>query len=168
MKKVFALVLALVLMMSAAAIAEEAIGSPVPAEITNCEPDVGATLKTAETDETLKALVDAIANNDAATVFASAGVENIAKYELVDLVGLEFANYTEGEVKLTVKFAAAFEQDADILVLLGLINGNEVAWQNLAAEIAEDGSLVLSFTAEQAKAVAEGQAVVAVLQAIAE
>ena len=74
-----------------------------------------------------------------------------------------------GGVTATVKFAAAFEQDAELAVLLGMINGTEVTWQPLEAKVEEDGSLTISLTAEQAKAVQDGVAVIAVLQkAIAE
>ena len=55
-----------------------------------------------------------------------------------------------------------------LLTLLGLIDGTEVTWQNLDFQVEENGSLTITFTAEQAEAVANGTAVIAVLQAKAE
>ena len=177
MKKLFALVLVLALALSAVAFAEEAaeeaIGSPVPMEITYFTPEgINPAVKSAEEDETVGQLLNAIVENgDNSAVFASAGVEDVANYELVELVGLTIEDYdpeTMDEVVLNIKFASAFEQSDKLLALLGLIDGTEVTWQNADFAIEENGSLTITFTAEQAEAVAEGTAVIAVLKAIAE
>ena len=178
MKKLVSLLLVLALVLSVAAFAEEAateeaVGSPVPLEITDFSPEgITPAVKGAEEDETVGQLLDAIvANGNNEEVFGSSGVEDLAKYELVELVGLTIDDYdpeTMDEVVLNIKFAASFEQDADLAVLLGLIDGTEVAWQSVDFAIEENGSLTITLTAEQAEAVAGGTAVIAVLQAIAE
>ena len=178
MKKLVSLLLVLALALSVAAFAEEAateeaVGSPVPLEITDFSPEgIAPAVKGAEEDETVGQLLDAIvANGNNEEVFGSSGVEDLAKYELVELVGLTIDDYdpeTMDEVVLNIKFAASFEQDADLAVLLGLIDGTEVAWQSVDFAIEENGSLTITLTAEQAEAVAGGTAVIAVLQAIAE
>ena len=178
MKKVFALMLVLALALSAAAFAEEApaeeaAGSPVPFEVTAVTPEsLNVIVKAAEEDETATQLLTFITEtNDNGFVFGASGVEGVADYDLVELVRLFISGYEEGMggVTATVKFAAAFEQDAELAVLLGMINGTEVTWQPLEAKVEEDGSLTISLTAEQAKAVQDGVAVIAVLQkAIAE
>ena len=173
MKKVFALLLVLALALSTAAFAEEAVGSPVPFEVTNVTPvGVTAAVKTAEQDELVGQLADAIAaENDNEKVFGTSGLEDLAKYELVEIVGLEIADYDENSnenVVLTIKFGAAFEQGADLITLLGLIDGTDVTWQNVEFAIEENGSLTITLTHEQAIAVQNGTAVIAVLQKIAE
>ena len=173
MKKLVSLLLVLALALSVAAVAEEVVGSPVPCEISNFTPEgIAPAVKSTEDDETVGQLLDAIvANGNNEEVFGSSGVEDLSKYELVELVGLEIADYdaeTMDEVVLTIKFAASFEQGADLAVLLGLIDGTEVTWQSVDFAIEENGSLTITLTAEQAEAVAEGTAVIAVLQAIAE
>ena len=72
-----------------------------------------------------------------------------------------------GEVTLNISFASAFTQDMELLALLGLINGNEVTWQSVQFATEADGSLTITLTPEQAKDVAEGTAVLAILQKIA-
>ena len=173
MKKVFALLLVLALALSTAAFADEAIGSPVPMEVTNVTPEgVTATVTAAEADELVSKLAEAIANEgDNEKVFASAGLENLAKYELVELVGLEIENYDpakEEDVVLTIKFASAFAQGDDLITLLGLIDGTDVTWENVAFAVEENGSLTVTLTSEQAVKVMNGTAVIAVLKAIAE
>ena len=171
MKKLFALLLALVMMMSVVAIAEEteAVPSPVAkSAITSFTPEgITPSVVDAEDDDTVKALLDAIVDaDDNEKVFGSANVEGLNDYELVELVGLSIADYDEsmGEVTLNIQFASSFDKGAELLVLLGLIDGGEVTWQNASFQIEEDGSLTITLTAEQAKAVAEGTAVLAVLQ----
>ena len=192
MKKLFALLLALVMMMSVVAIAEEteavteepevvaeeteaapeeteAVKSPVAkATIVSFTPEgITPSVVDAEDDDTVKALLDAIAEtNDNEKVFGSANVEGLNDYELVELVGLSIADYDEsmGEVTLNIQFASSFEKSAQLLVLLGLIDGGEVTWQGVSFQIEDDGCLTITLTAEQAKAVAEGTAVLAVLQ----
>ena len=171
MKKVFALLLVLALALSAVTFAEEApadeaAGSPVPFEVTAVEPEsVSVVVKATEEDETATQLLDFITEkNDNELVFGASGVEGIADYELAELVRLFISGYEEGSVTATIKFAAAFEQDAELAVLLGLINDTEVTWQPLEATVEEDGSLTITFTPEQAKAVQDGVAVIAVLQ----
>ncbi len=173
MKKVFALLLVLALALSTAAIAEEAIGSPVPFEVTGVTPDgVTATLIPAEEGNLVDQLVKAIAEeNDNEKVFGTSGLEDLSKYELVELVGLEIADYDEAseeDVVITIKFGAAFEKDAELLALLGLIDGVDVTWQNTVFAIEDNGSLTITLTPEQAIAVQNGTAVIAVLQKIAE
>ena len=174
MKKLVSLLLVLALALSVAAVAEEAVGSPVPLEITDFSPEgITPAVTSAEEDDTVSDLLDEIiANGDNEEVFGSSGIEGLAKYELVELVGLEIEDYdpdTMDEVVLNIKFAASFEQDADLIVLLGLIDENNVVdWQSVDFVIEENGSLTITLTAEQAEAVAEGTAVIAVLQAIAE
>ncbi|MBQ6233119.1 MAG: hypothetical protein IJJ80_06375 [Clostridia bacterium] len=176
MKKLFALVLVLALAMSAVAFAEEApaeaIGSPVPMEITYFTPEgIKPAVKSAEEDTTVGQLLEAIKASDVETVFASAGAEDIANYELVELVGLTIDEYnaeTMDEVVLNIRFASAFTSDMKLLTLLGLIDGTEVTWQNLDFQVEENGTLTITFTAEQAEAVANGTAVIAVLKAKAE
>ena len=173
MKKVFALLLVLALALSTAAFADEAIGSPVPMEVTNVTPDgVIVTVTPAEEDELVgKMLAQIVDEKDNEKVFGSSGLENLAKYELVELVGLEIENYdpaNEEDVVLTIKFAAAFAQGDDLITLLGLIDGTDVTWENVAFAVEENGSLTITLTSEQAVKVMNGTAVIAVLKAIAE
>ena len=173
MKKVFALLLVLALALSTAAFADEAIGSPVPMEVTNVTPDgVIVTVTPAEEDELVgKMLAQIVDEKDNEKVFGSSGLENLAKYELVELVGLEIENYDpakEEDVVLTIKFASAFAQGDDLITLLGLIDGTDVTWENVAFAVEENGSLTITLTSEQAVKVMNGTAVIAVLKAIAE
>ena len=172
MKKLFALMLALVMMMSVVAVAEEAVPSPkAGAAIGSFTPDgIVPGVVNAEDDEALQKLVTAVEEaGDNDTVFGSSGVEGLSQYVLVELVGLTLDNYDEsmGEVTLNISFASAFTQDMELLALLGLINGNEVTWQSVQFATEADGSLTITLTPEQAKDVAEGTAVLAILQKIA-
>ena len=173
MKKVFALLLVLALALSTAAIAEEAIGSPVPLEVTGVTPEgVTVIVTAAEEDELVSQMLDQIvAEGDNEKVFGSSGLENLTKYELVELVGLEIEGYDateEEDLVITIKFASAFEQGDDLITLLGLIDGVDVTWENVAYAIEDNGSLTITLTSEQAVKVQEGTAVIAVLKAIAE
>ena len=179
MKKLVSLLLVLAMFLSVAALADDAIGSPVPSEITYFTPEgITPALTSAddETDlaETVEYLVDAIAaNGDYEEVFGSSEVENLDKYELVELVGLEIEDYdseTMDEVVMNIKFAASFDQDADLVVLLGLIDDEEetpeVEWESLSFKIEANGTLTVTMTEEQAEEVIENISVIAVLQAI--
>ena len=173
MKKLFALLVVLALALSAVAVAEEAVGSPVPFEITSVTPEgVTAAVKTPEEDELTGQLLDAIvAENDNEKVFGTSGLEDLSKYELVELVGLEIADYDEAsneDVVLNIKFGASFEKDADLIALLGLIDGVDVTWQSVGFAIEDNGTLTITLTPEQAIAAQNGTAVIAILQKIAE
>ena len=179
MKKLFALLVVLALALSAVAVAEEAVGSPVPFEITSVTPEgVTAAVKTPEEDELTGQLLDAIvAENDNEKVFGTSGLEDLSKYELVELVGLEIADYDEAsneDVVLNIKFGASFEQGDDLITLLGLIGEADensrapVNWESAAFAIEDNGTLTITLTPEQAIAVQNGTAVIAVLKKIAE
>ena len=169
MKKVLAMLLVLALGLSAVALAEEAIGSPVPLETTYFTPEgITPTVKLPEQDPVVQQLLDAIAQSDTETVFASAGVDGLGDYELVELIGLALEDYDEtmGPVTLNIRFPSAFATSDKLAVLLGLIDAeSNVAWQSLSFQIEENGTLTITLTPEQATAVTEGTAVVAVLKA---
>ncbi len=175
MKKLFALLMALTLMLSAVAFAEEvpATDSPVPPyTVISFTPDgIVPGVTNPELDSTVQQLLDAITNaNDNEAVFGSSGVADLSQYELIELFGLTLAEYdtTMGPVTLNIKLPSAFEQTAQYVTLLGLINGSEVTWQSLSFQIEQDGSLTITLTPEQAEAVMNSTAVGAVLQKIAE
>ena len=177
MKKLVSLLLVLVMFLSAAALADEAVGSPVPCEITKFSPEgIAPAVTTAEDDEYVSDTLNSIiAINDNEEVFGSSKVEDLDKYELIELVGLTIDDYDEDtmdEVELNIKFAASFDQDADLVVLLGLLDETPeipvVEWQSVSFEIEANGTLILTLTEEQAEAVVEGTAFIAVLQAIAD
>ncbi len=177
MKKLVSLLLVLVMFLSAAALADEAVGSPVPCEIIRFSPEgIAPAVTTAENDEYVSDMLNSIITiNDNEEVFGSSKVENLDKYELIELVGLTIDDYDEDtmdEVELNIKFAASFDQDADLVVLLGLLDETPeipvVEWQSVSFEIEANGTLTLTLTEEQAEAVVEGTAFIAVLQAIAD
>ena len=87
MKKLVSLLLILAMVLSVAAFAEEAateeaVGSPVPLEITDFSPEgITPAVKSAEEDETVGQLLDAIvANGNNEEVFGSSGVEGLSMY----------------------------------------------------------------------------------------
>lgn len=167
MKKVFSLLVVLALALSAVAFAEEApvAGSPVPLEVVKVSSDaVNVIVDEVEENEVAKQLLDFVAANDSAAVFG----EELGAYEMVEMATLAISGYEEsiGDLTFTVKFAAAFEQDAKLAVLIGLINAEDltVAWQPVNFTVEEDGSVTATLTAEQALAVQNGSAVISVLQ----
>ena len=177
MKKFVSLMLALVMMLSVAAIAEEAVPSPVvKVTIGSFTPEgITPAVVSAEDAPIVNALLSQIiAANDNEAVFKSAEVEGINNYELIELVGLTLADYDEsmGDVTLNIKFAASFAQDAKLLALVGLILPGEtegqskVVWtaNGVQSQIEADGSITFTFAAALAKEIANGTAVLAILQ----
>ena len=178
MKKVFALLLALTVMLGTAAFAEEA-GEAVPSPtagasvISNTGDGVTVIVTDAEDDDKVTAIVNAIEQNgDNSEVFKSAELdEDMTKYELIELVGVDIVGYDaekNDDISANIKFAGAFEQGKKLIVLLGVVEDNRVVWQPVSFTVEADGTMTINLTEKQAEIVAAQETVIAVLQEIAE
>lgn len=158
MKKVVALILSAIMLLSVAALAE-APKSVTPFSVISTEPaEAGVDVKT-DTD-LVKALTDAIADAGMNEAFGAV-VENPEEYSLAALGEISCEQAGEGFiVRLAVPAVTA---DNEVVVLLGVLVGSNVEWDMLEVVSVEDGVVTVRVTAEQAADIQSGAAVIAVL-----
>lgn len=164
MKKVFALVLVAVLALSAAAFAEETTGSEFAASVT-AGPEVieSSTKVELEVNETTEQMAAQIGEaEDLNNVFGTSGTD-VTGYTLTELVEIRLPEYEGTDlVTILIKFDSSFA-GKDIIVMLGLISEeNQVTWQ-VVESVVEGDYVRVTVTAEQAEAIKNGRAVLAVL-----
>lgn len=92
-----------------------------------------------------------------------ASLEDLA---LQELASLDVSNYTPngaGGLDVTLKFPTKFDPDKPVLVMIGLMVGDEIIWEPFPAEVDEDGNIKLLLSDEQLLKIQAGNAVIAVL-----
>ena len=159
MKKVVALVLSLVMLLSVSALAESPKSPQAPIEVISSEPaEAGAAVDCGS--DLVKALTEAIA--DAGMTEAFGGViENAEEFTLLGLGEFTMTNVGDTVViRLSVKGVKA---DNEVNVLLGIIVGSNVEWSVLEVVSVEDGVVTIAVTPDQAADIQAGTAVIAVL-----
>ena len=170
MKKVVALVLSVVMMLSVAALADTALrvvaspsggisvmlvtvdGQPVenPAEVAKVD----------ENSQLVQDLAAAIEEVGMKEAFGSV-VENAEEYNLASLADFSVEK-ADGNLVISLAVAGV-KADNEVIVLLGLVANDNVSWSNLEVVSVEDGVVSVAVTPEQAEAVNGNDAVVAVL-----
>lgn len=170
MKKVVALVLSVVMMLSVMALADTGLrivqspnggisvmqvtvdGKPVenPAEVAKVD----------ENSDLVKNLAAAIEEVGMSEAFGSV-LENPADYNLLSLADF---SVEKADANMVISLAVAgVKADDEVVVLLGLVDNDNVSWSNLEVVSVEDGVVSVAVTPEQAEAVNSNDSVVAVL-----
>ena len=191
MKKLICLVLALMLCMGAVA----AMAAPSPTtddmnETTTNKPKTSTlVVKTIDLNSTeYKALVEKclaelekLENSESAAVYFGEVIDSEGnKVPFAELFGedaltvcemmpIVVENYDEslGDVKITLQFATPFEKGEEVVVLIGLIDGQtgEVEWYALkGVGTGVNGAVEVVVTSKMMVAIQNGQALIAVLK----
>ena len=159
MKKVFALVLAAVMLMSVAAMAEGVASKPGVPTVVSVDPDTVNAAVDANSDA-VKTIADGIQEVGMEEAFSSV-LDNAADYDCAALVEVSLDG-AEGAVVLGLSVPGV-TADSEVAVMLGLFDGENVEWSEVEVVSVEDGVVTVSFTAEQVAAIAAGTAVIAIL-----
>jgi hypothetical protein len=171
MKKVVALVLSVVMMLSVAALADTAlriVASPnggisvvqvtVDGQVVENPTEVAKVDENSQLVQDLAAAIEEVGMNEA---FGSV-VENPEEYNLASLADFSVEK-VDGNLVISLAVAGV-KADNEVVVLLGLVAANQnVTWSNLEVVSVEDGVVSVAVTPEQAEAVSGNDAVVAVL-----
>lgn len=178
MKKFACLLVALLLCCTAVASAEY-VPSKTVANLTQVEAAGGVVL--AVTDDAEKV---ATCNNEIAKLGTTTVVEYFANVKdaagnavsLKDILGtdalnvFEFvpmyaANYDEttGDVTATLQFATPYAADAQVIVMIGLVNADAIEWTALEGTVNADGAVEVVFPAALMTAIQNGTALLAVV-----
>ena len=170
MKKVVALVLSVVMMLSVAALADTAlriVASPnggisvvqvtVDGQVVENPADVAKVDENSQLVQDLAAAIEEVGMNEA---FGSV-VENPEEYNLASLADFSVEK-VDGNLVISLAVAGV-KADNEVVVLLGLVANDNVNWSNLEVVSVEDGVVSVAVTPEQAEAVNGNDAVVAVL-----
>ena len=170
MKKVVALVLSVVMMLSVAALADTAlriVASPnggisvvqvtVDGQVVENPADVAKVDENSQLVQDLAAAIEEVGMNEA---FGSV-VENPEEYNLASLADFSVEK-VDGNLVISLAVAGV-KADNEVVVLLGLVANDNVSWSNLEVVSVEDGVVSVAVTPEQAEAVNSNDAVVAVL-----
>lgn len=159
MKKVVALVLSVVMMLSVVAFAAETnsvVNEPAVLSVEPADAEVGLDAKS----ELAQSIVEAISEVGMNEAFGSV-LDNPEEYNLLSLSEFKVANADEG---LVIRIAVpGVKADDEVVVLLGIVANDNVNWDSLEVVSVEDGVVTVSVTAEQASAVNSNSAVLAVL-----
>ena len=166
MKKLFALVLAACLMLSAVAFAT---GSKTSDDLTDVV-DVETEVETEDTidvelamSEEAEAVLGKIAEQGVEETFGEA-LEDANDWTLTELVEIEIEGYEEEDGSLTVTLAfPTVSASVETIAMLGIQGEEEIAWTRLPSSVTEDGRITVTFTPEQAKQIADGTAFIAIL-----
>ena len=157
MKKVFALVLAAVMLMSVAAMATDSVvAAPT---VLSVDPDT-VTATVDASSEAVKTIASGIEEVGMEEAFGSV-LENAADYNCAALVEVSLEG-AEGAVVVSLSVPGV-TADSEVVVMLGLFDGENVEWSEVEVVSVEDGVVTVSFTAEQVAAIAAGTAVIAIL-----
>ena len=170
MKKVVALVLSVVMMLSVAALADTAlriVASPnggisvvqvtVDGQVVENPADVAKVDENSQLVQDLAAAIEEVGMNEA---FGSV-VENPEEYNLASLADFSVEK-VDGNLVISLAVAGV-KADNEVVVLLGLVANDNVSWSNLEVVSVEDGVVSVAVTPEQAEAVNGNDAVIAVL-----
>ena len=170
MKKVVALVLSVVMMLSVAALADTAlriVASPnggisvvqvtVDGQVVENPADVAKVDENSQLVQDLAAAIEEVGMNEA---FGSV-VENPEEYNLASLADFSVEK-VDGNLVISLAVAGV-KADNEVVVLLGLVANDNVNWSNLEVVSVEDGVVSVAVTPEQAEAVNSNDAVVAIL-----
>ena len=170
MKKVVALVLSVVMMLSVAALADTAlriVASPnggisvvqvtVDGQVVENPADVAKVDENSQLVQDLAAAIEEVGMNEA---FGSV-VENAEEYNLASLADFSVEK-ADGNLVISLAVAGV-KADNEVVVLLGLVANDNVNWSNLEVVSVEDGVVSVAVTPEQAEAVNSNDAVVAIL-----
>ena len=170
MKKVVALVLSVVMMLSVAALADTAlriVASPnggisvvqvtVDGQVVENPAEVAKVDENSQLVQDLAAAIEEVGMTEA---FGSV-VENAEEYTLASLADFSVEK-ADGNMVISLAVAGV-KADNEVVVLLGLVANDNVSWSNLEVVSVEDGVVSVAVTPEQAEAVNGNDAVVAVL-----
>ncbi len=170
MKKVVALVLSVVMMLSVAALADTAlriVASPnggisvvqvtVDGQVVENPAEVAKVDENSQLVQDLAAAIEEVGMNEA---FGSV-VENPEEYNLASLADFSVEK-VDGNLVISLAVAGV-KADNEVVVLLGLVANDNVSWSNLEVVSVEDGVVSVAVTPEQAEAVNSNDAVVAIL-----
>ena len=171
MKKVVALILSAVMLLSVTAFADTALriaanpsvsGGIVVLQVTVDGKAVDNSTVTVapEASELVKELTAAIDEAGMTGAFGSI-LENADEYKLLALQDIDISNANEDlVVDLAVPGVAA---DNEVVTLLGLVENGNVEWANLEVVSVEDGVLSVALTAELVEAAQGVDTVIAIL-----
>ena len=160
MKKVVALFLSAVMLLSAAAFAENKSVTPGISVISVDPEDAVVTID--NSSDLSKAIAEAINEVGMNEAFSAVdAIENPEDYNFLALAEISFDNAENGLVM--VLSVPGVKADDEVVVLLGVIVESNVKWTPLEVVSVEEGVVTVAVTAEQAASVQNGSAVIAVL-----
>ena len=86
--------------------------------------------------------------------------------QLKELAGLRVSGYTAdmGPIAVKLAFPTLFEVGKPVVVMVGLVQGEEIVWEALLGTAQADGSVLVTMPGELLVKVQAGEAVVTVLQ----
>ena len=160
MKKVVALFLSAIMLLSAVAFAESK--SPVPGITVISVDPAESQVIIDNNSEIAKAIIEAIGGVGMTEAFSAVeAIDNPEDYKLLGLAEISFANADNGLVM--VLSVPGVKANDEVVVLLGVIVESNVKWASLEVVSVEEGVVTVAVTAEQAASVQNGSAVIAVL-----
>ena len=183
MKKILALVLALVMVLCAVSALAEGSKKVEDTQQTNVTPYYGGANKAAQADglslvileeatEASQVVLDAFkAAFDAGDVLSALPDDVKAKIpegltQINEMVTAQFVGDTtaiEGPVECEIVFESPYEADQDIAVLFGKLGGADVAWTVLEGKTNADGAVVVIVPEDLVKDLANDAFVLAVV-----
>ena len=157
MKKVFALVLAAVMMLSVAALAEVPSVPAGPAVISVEPATVDVAVPVSETSQSIAAAIEE-AGMDAF------GFEGASDYSCLFITDITVAGFDSADGTVTIQLSVpGVAADNEVVVMLGAVEGDNVAWTNVEVVAVEEGIVTIALDADMAAAVQAGTAVLAIL-----
>ena len=161
MKKVVALFLSVVMLLSAAAFAENKSIPGPGIKVISVEPE-DAEVTINNDSDLAKAIISAIEEVGMNEAFSAVdAIENPEDYNFVDLAEISFANADNGLVM--VLSVPGVKADDEVAVLLGVVVESNVKWASLEVVSVEQDVVTVAVTPEQVASVQDGSAVIAVL-----
>ena len=160
MKKVVALFLSAIMLLSAVAFAESK--SPVPGITVISVDPAESQVIIDNNSEIAKAIIEAIGGVGMTEAFSAVeAIDNPEDYKLLGLAEISFANADNGLVM--VLSVPGVKANDEVVVLLGVIVESNVKWASLEVVSVEEGVVTVAVTPEQVASVQGGSAVIAVL-----
>lgn len=170
MKKFLAILVALTLMLTA--VTAFAAPSKTPGDLVTVDGNDSLIIFFPQDDESIQLA------EDEAEKLSDAGVDEYfgkadeiaailgkGPYEVNEFwtVGVKGANTVDGDVTRVIKFPTPYEADAKVAVLIGLVNGENIAWSVYEGTGTEDGGVEITFDKDILVKIEDGTALLAVV-----
>lgn len=146
-------------------------GKPLPATLSiTLDPESETALAVLESIKKLAqgqpSLADAVFGEQADAIKEALKTDKLEKVKLHELASLIISGYTEdmGSIQSSFAFPTQFVPDQPLVGMLGMVDGEAIAWEALPGMSNAAGGVVLTLSPEVMLKVQDGNAVLAIIK----